>query len=337
MVTCNFRFNARNCALTYSQANHFTKQELYNFLLNLSSGDTKVDQVVVAQENHQDGGQHYHAYVHFTGQPCIRNVQFFDFHELHPNIQPCRQVRQWLKYISKADEEPLANFEWREGQGKKYLALKAIREAIQEKKTLSESIDAALDVDPCLIGSIPSLTRYYHLKMAKGRVSLPNFDISSFSLTAADQGRMLAYKNNLSSHRSGDRTSMRSMWFVGASRIGKTSLARSFGMHFYMHQLWNVDKISDEATYGVIDDLSWDKLKPYYKSIFGCQSDVTYTDKYREKREYSAGIPVIACTNELPIFSEEEKNWLKLNVTFYEFTSSILPNHDSVPIKLINI
>lgn len=111
------------------------------------------------------------------------------------------------------------------------------------------------------------------------------------------------------------------MWFIGPSRFGKTALARSIGRHWYMQGVWCIDNLSDEEhVYGVLDDIPWESLRFQYRSLLGCQKDVTYTDKYRAKKTFQMGYPVIVCTNELPEFSNEEKNWLRVNVDFYDIT-----------------
>lgn len=56
---------------------------------------------MVSHEKHQDGNDHFHAYVQFKRKPDIRSNRFFDFKNCHPNIQGCRNVQAWKTYIKK--------------------------------------------------------------------------------------------------------------------------------------------------------------------------------------------------------------------------------------------
>lgn len=94
---------------------------------------------------------------------------------------------------------------------------------------------------------------------------------------------------------------------------------------------WSMDCINDSADYGVIDDIEWDKLRYNYKAILGLQEDVTLTDKYRPKKTFKLGKPVIVCTNEVPCFTDIEKSWLSVNVAFYLVNSSVLPSSSPFP------
>jgi len=332
----SFRINAINISLTYPQCTS-SKQNLYEHLLQLTHGTHKVSKLLIGQESHADGGIHFHCYLKWDSKPNIRDPRFFDFEGNHPNVSACRATSHWIKYCTKEDKEPFTNFDPGELESKSQRALKAIQQAIEEGKTATEAIDASLGVDPGLLRSIPSLQSYYHLKVVRSKVFLPLYEISSFSLTASDNGRMLGYQGLISNHRRGDRTHMRSLWIVGASRMGKTSLARSLGTHWYMNQNWNVDSIADEASYGIIDDVPWNILKWNYKAILGLQQDVSLTDKYRSKKIFKLGVPVIITTNTLPTFDPEESDWLRVNVNFLSVTSSVLPNNNPIPFQDLNI
>jgi len=108
-----------------------------------------------------------------------------------------------------------------------------------------------------------------------------------------------------------------SIWMYGPSRMGKTQLARSLGLHWYMQGMWSLDEYSDDADYGVIDDFDWEQFKKYgYKGLLGLQFELVVTDKYRGKRTIKHGKPVIFVTNELPVFTVGEWDWLEKNVMF---------------------
>lgn len=98
----------KNYFLTYSQAPLIeTKEELREFLLSKGA-----EVVVVAQEHHQDGGIHYHAWVEFSDKKHITE-KFFIFKGYHPDIGKMRDVKRSsraaaIKYLTKEDKEPAA-------------------------------------------------------------------------------------------------------------------------------------------------------------------------------------------------------------------------------------
>lgn len=336
----SFRFAATNACLTYPQCDEVNKRDLYDFLLSLRSGDTTVDKVLLASEAHKDGNKHFHAYIRFKNQPNIRDPAFFDYNGRHPNVQPCRTVSKWIKYVTKDDTEPLANFEWNQAGGKRALAISGVRQAIKDGKSFKETVDIAIDLDPSLFGNIGSVEKYYYTQVARGQVYMPLFPLESFSLTAPDRARMFFHQTSFSAHDRVSGPRMRSLWFVGASWLGKTSLARSLGKHWYITTVWHLDELSDECSYGVIDevDISWESsFKKYYKTILGCQKDTSFTDKYRAKKKLNFGMPVIACSNELPVFTSSERDWLNMNVTFYKFLYPILPNNNPHALEIFKL
>lgn len=64
--------------------------------------------VVVAAEHHKDGEPHLHAYVEFDKRKR-RQTDLFDIEGHHGNIEMCKDVRGWMKYITKEDGDP---FQW---------------------------------------------------------------------------------------------------------------------------------------------------------------------------------------------------------------------------------
>ncbi|KAG0161886.1 hypothetical protein DFQ30_005030, partial [Apophysomyces sp. BC1015] len=51
----NFQFHAKSLFGTYSQVDNLSKEIIKDFFINLG-----VKEYIVAQENHQDGGIHFH-------------------------------------------------------------------------------------------------------------------------------------------------------------------------------------------------------------------------------------------------------------------------------------
>lgn len=328
-----FRLQAKHIALTYPQCN-LDRQVVYDFLLSLSY---PVAKVLVCQEQHQDGNNHIHAYVEFVRRPHIRDERYFDLHEQHPNISSCRSPKKWIDYCAKDDTDPLSNFNI-SGVPKVEQAYDAIETAISAGKSNDECYQIALATDKSLLRCAGSVGYHINRVHKKQNVYLPKYDFLSFSLSLADSIGIELWINKVNTMEAGDRTSARSLWFVGDSRLGKSALARSIGKHWYMQNLWNVENFADVPnTYGILDDLEWDTLSRYYKALLGCQQDITVTDKYKRKISFKSGFPVIVITNEIPEFTTEQRKWLSVNVVFFHIKSSVLPNSPIVEFDKINI
>lgn len=321
-----FRFQARHAALTYPQAT-CTKDALFSFLTSI----TGVVKALVAEETHADGGIHYHCYLGFRASPriCIRDPNHFDFQLNHPNIQAVRNVKDWIKYCTKEDLNPLANFSYTPDEVFKTILLEC-EKGLHPTQVFRNAVTA----DPKLIKNGSSIiASIQYLSTKSVAPSEPRFNYSTFVLPFEFSLHMEAWRSRILSMPRGDRTFLKSLWFVGPSMTGKTSLARSLGTHWYMASNWNLKKICDnDNIYGVVDDLTWDSLRFNYKGLLGRQTDVTFTDKYCRKTEFKFGFPVIVCTNTLPPFTPEERDWLKFNVSFWKFDSSVTPgcNHPAV-------
>lgn len=327
-----FNFNAVKAFLTYAQAGDLTKQEVYDFFINFNKDLVTCKKVLVGQEHHQDQGIHYHVFLEFNAKLHTRDARVFDIQGKHPNIQACRSPKRTIAYCIKEDQEPLSNFP----VGEKEEAVAIARAGIAEGKSVDEVIDDILDVHPDLIRSIPSLNSYVERRAAPKVLYLPEYSVDDFNLAAADYTRISDWRASLATMVRGQRTHMRSLWFVGRSGVGKTSLARSIGEHWYMQGLWSMDKYSDkEKVYGVLDDIPWESLKFNYKSLLGRQKDVTWTDKYRAKKSVKFGYPVIVCTNTVPEFTREEREWLMWNVDIFSIDHVLYGDDDGVFIPVM--
>nr|AIY33282.1 RepA [Chickpea chlorotic dwarf virus] len=95
----NFRFQSKYVFLTYPKCSS-QRDDLFEFLWEKLT-PFLIFFLGVATELHQDGTTHYHALVQLDKKPCIRDSSFFDFEGNHPNIQPARNSKQVLEYISK--------------------------------------------------------------------------------------------------------------------------------------------------------------------------------------------------------------------------------------------
>ncbi len=104
----------RGWFLTYSQCEG-TKESLLEFLRTIDD----VSEYVVAREEHQDGGQHFHVYVKFVNGVRWSDVLKFKFGARTADAQAARSARAVIKYCEKDDDyiTNIANLE--EFQGNK--------------------------------------------------------------------------------------------------------------------------------------------------------------------------------------------------------------------------
>lgn len=95
-----YRLQGKHIALTYPRCDA-DLNDLLTFLRNKQSGTRVPNQVIVSSETHEDGSLHRHAYIQYDGRINISNSRFYDFGTFHPNLQSCRNVEAWKRYVRK--------------------------------------------------------------------------------------------------------------------------------------------------------------------------------------------------------------------------------------------
>jgi hypothetical protein len=109
------RLLTRHVLLTYSQVGDRNKLDLFNHLKTLRD----VSHFILGEERHQDGGKHFHCYFVFIRRKDIDPATFFNWDNLHPNIESVRQqlkqAQPVVNYVTKEDQSPLlfpTHHEW---------------------------------------------------------------------------------------------------------------------------------------------------------------------------------------------------------------------------------
>jgi len=95
-----FRFNAKRAFLTYPRTGDLAAQSLLDFLRDTRGAIW----YCVALEQHEDGGNHLHAYAEWAERLDVRDERYFDLDGCHPNIQSVRNRTSVLKYIQKGGD-----------------------------------------------------------------------------------------------------------------------------------------------------------------------------------------------------------------------------------------
>lgn len=320
----SFRFNSQQAFLTYSQAADLTKEIILNHFKSFSISSHHVVRIVVAMESHEDGGQHFHVYLKFSGKPNSRDPRLFDILDYHPNIQSrIRSVKNVLDYIKKDGD--FIGFELR---GDEWVEWDC---TTTTKRTWGDMFDESKTAEEFLSNVLESFPRDYALgydrleSMARKHFRRPTppyeppFGKDSFNSVPELEDW---YEKNITD----SPLRPQSLILVSPTRYGKTLWARSLGEHFYMCGLFNMDQFNPDAKYGVFDDIPVEFFKHSYKQWLGCQSDFDITDKYRKKIHVYFGRPAIFLMNppeyeKIPEFWDAD--WIEGNVVTVKLTDKL--------------
>ena len=100
--TMSFRINRYRTFNTYSQTKKNMKPA---WLLQQINAKAEVEDYLISQEVHADGGYHLHAYFKFKEKLDTKNPRFFDVEyykkSYHPNIQKVKAQWALFRYIKK--------------------------------------------------------------------------------------------------------------------------------------------------------------------------------------------------------------------------------------------
>lgn len=115
-----FRISAFKVFLTYSRAPALTKQAILYAIDELYP----VKNYCIAEERHDDGEVHFHAYIEYCKKLETKREDYFDIgaidedgihQDYHPNIQTVKKgkahIQRCIDYCNKEDPEPLTNIE----------------------------------------------------------------------------------------------------------------------------------------------------------------------------------------------------------------------------------
>lgn len=310
-----FRVQGKNIFLTYAQAERIESKE--HLLWHLRDKVPTPTRWAIGEEQHQDGGKHFHVLLGYDDRIDIRDQAFYDYNGHHPNIQCARAPNQVLAYVTKEDREPLVNGYI--GRDQEEDIFDVMIEEVERGGSATEVIKNIMGRTKTKgLRLYTQIANYVDRMMRNSAVHEP---VRAYpqDFAAVDEqleDKLLDFMLSMQFNELG-RNGRKSLWLYGASRLGKTELARSLGQHWYMNGAWNVDCYDDRAEYGILDDIAWESMQRYYKGIMGLQMWVTVTDKYKKKSVIRGGKPVIILTNNLPTFTVDEAAWLEANVVFH--------------------
>jgi hypothetical protein len=293
MAPTKFNFNARSVFLTYPKAD-FDLEEFKNHV----EKTFPLKYALVSSEEHQDGSLHRHAVLGFTERVHTRRHDFFDYSGFHPNIQTPRRVKDVISYCKKdgtflkvgelpGDEK--INWE----------------ELLSSSKSSEDFITRVRERDTLFcVRNFSNIERFAKWSFRTTRQDYTS-DYCGFNVCY----QLTDFHSRLLSPRfSGER--VKGLVLRGPTRLGKTSWARSLGVHTYWNGGIDWSKHLETDLYCVIDDIPLEMI-PRKQQLFGCQFDITVSQKYKPLMNYRWGIPVIYLTND-PSYLEKESDYFKV-------------------------
>ncbi|ALE29682.1 replication associated protein [Lake Sarah-associated circular virus-26] len=295
-----FNFNAKHVFLTYPQTT-LTKEALYEASIRWGcvSG-------TIGQEKHQDGGLHLHAVFAFDRKRHIRDERFFDLEGYHPNVQSARNVKAVREYCEKEDPEAL-----------RYGAFEGC-EKIDWKDLLGLATDSAHFIKLVTDRDVSFCVKHFSNVRAFAEYTFRSRK-EDFTPQFTDFRNQLRPMQDFHAELlrpSRPRERHTSIVIVGATRLGKTEWARSLGNHTYWSGAVDWTRHDNHSRYAVIDDLSLEYI-PRLQQIFGCQHNISVSQKYKPIMTFDWGIPVIYLTNDENYLEKQPdfiKSWWQNNV-----------------------
>ncbi|ADN93260.1 replication associated protein [Digitaria didactyla striate mosaic virus] len=320
----SFNVRSQHVFLTYPRC-PIPPKDAGSFLKKLCKR-YNIQYMYIAQELHQDGEPHLHAFLQFDKVFRTTSAKYFDFFEFHPNIQAARNPEKTLEYCQKnpADFYEDGVFVKPKASRKRKLA------SFTRDKKMKQIMANATSRDEYL----SMIRKAFPFDWA---IRLQQFEYSAKALfpEAPIQYQPQFVSNDMSDHpvigewldtefftqERGPHHRRRSLYICGPTRTGKTSWARSLGTHHYwQHSVDFLTEWNKNAIYNVIDDIPF-KFVPCWKGLVGSQFDITVNPKYGKKKTIPNGIPSIILANEdedwLQTMSPQQADWFHGNCVVY--------------------
>ena len=90
-----------------------TKESLANYLLyqNLRDRTLSPEKYLICQQMYDSGQPHFHVILVYPKRKKILHQDYYDYLDIHPNIQTMRNMKAALQYVYKEDPHPLTNMD----------------------------------------------------------------------------------------------------------------------------------------------------------------------------------------------------------------------------------
>nr|QVW56460.2 MAG: replication-associated protein [Gemycircularvirus] len=318
----SFITNARHFLVTYAQCGDLSEWAVLDKFTSLGA------ECIIAREQHEDLGLHFHVFADFGRKFRSRKVDIFDVDGRHPNIK-----RSWgtpekgYDYAIKDGDIVAGGLERPDGvhgSGKTFDLWSQIAGA----ENRGEFWRLCEELDPkSLCCSFGQLSKFADWRFAEPDAEYRTPDGIEFDVHSGDGRDSWVQESGI---QLGDSFVGRPMSLVlyGESRTGKTLWARSLGPHIY-----NIGLVSGEecmkapnVKYAIFDDIRGGiKFFPAFKEWLGAQATVSVKRLYRDPKLVAWGKPSVWISNEDPrlVMDSSDISWLEANARFIEVNSAI--------------
>lgn len=269
-----FRFNAKQCFLTYPRCGNLTKDEVLSFFMEF-----ELEFWCIGLEDHADGeGKHIHAWLSFKKKLDKRDPRWWDIREFHPHSGgTVRKRGECIEYCKK-DGDYIENLPFGTKTSWASCVNARSREEFLSRVEECSPRDWILQHD--------KIFAYADWKYPSNIISYNPPSNQDFQIPQEIRDWLLTW----------DQSRPKTLFLCGPTRTGKTCWARSLGEHMYFCCMFNLNDWSNSAQYLVIDDFNWEFF-PNKKGFWGAQDTFTLTDKYKGKRTVKWGKPMIYICN----------------------------------------
>lgn len=272
----SLRLSAKQFFLTYPQCPLDKERVLEQLSLTLN-----IEQYVIAQETHEDGNLHIHAYIKCVAKVNLKSATTLDIDGYHGNYQTCRNPNAVKTYCTKANDyiTNIASF-------------KPIAAAIRVIN--ADSTEEAM----AIIKSDPVLARDYIRDTARMEESIARLNIKQ---TFID----LRYRFITLQGIANWRRTKKALWLRGPTNTGKTEFAKAQFMNpLFVSHIDDLKKLKPTHDGIVFDDMSFKHLpREHQIHIVDLANDRSINVKYG-----SVTIPRLTpriFTSNVAIFTED--------------------------------
>lgn len=110
-------FQSKVYFLTYKGISNsgikITKSDLVEFLINNNPYDrtNKPEKYLICEQTYESGQPHFHVILVYSKRKKVLHADYYDYLDIHPNIQTMRNMKAALEYVCKEDLHPLTNMD----------------------------------------------------------------------------------------------------------------------------------------------------------------------------------------------------------------------------------
>lgn len=317
MPVAAFRCNAKNFFLTYSNSTNLDHQYLHDHLTAFRGGA----KVYSCREPHENGEFHHHAIVQLPAKYNCKNARAFDLVyqgvTYHPNIEAVHDLRASNQYIAKDGEtkgDPIQNAAERSA---------AIYQQFLTAGNSREFMAMVETRDPK--NFILNNDRFESFARKRWGIWEDSVPAEYARDTFSNVPDSLTTWVNEELH--GNNPRPKCLILVGGPDLGKTSWARSLGVHHEWENRFTGERTKD-ATYAIFNDFdTLDSFRHDFKGVWGSQGriGVKVGNGVSGHKKWDWGIPSIWTFNptSLPLCLADYNSYERTRSTFVEIENPL--------------